>query len=287
MKLILMGTPDFAVPAFKELINSEHEILCVFTQPPRPAGRGMDLKKSPVQMLAEENNIDVFTPEKLLSDNVDLEIFNECDAAIVIAYGLIIPEFLLGKPSHGFLNVHPSDLPRWRGAAPIQRTVLAGDKSTALCIMKMDAGLDTGDVLSREQIDLPVDMTSGKLHDLMAEKSGAALLGVLENIENITPKSQQGEATYAKKISKKEALIDFSKTAAEIDCLIRGMHPYPLAKFEKDGKVYKIHEAEIAEKIGDNEFRLKCADGYIKPIIIQKQGGKPMKIGEFLRGNKL
>lgn len=280
-----MGTPEFAVPAFKALLQA-HEVVAAYTQPPRPAGRGQKERKSPVHVLAEKSGIPVFTPVKLTDEKP------VADIAVVAAYGLLLPEWFLKLFKYGCINIHPSALPRWRGAAPIQRTVLAGDSETAICIMQMEKGLDTGPVLKRETLPVSPHITSGQLHDLLAEKSVPLLLDVLAHIDSIKPKPQLSDGViYAKKIEKSEARIDWNKSAAEINCLIRGLNPTPGAYFEHAGERVKIWEAEFgidgagpAGSVLDDQLTIACGNGTIRPTLLQRAGGTKLSANDFLRG---
>ena len=283
-----MGTPEFAVPALKALLQS-HEVVAAYSQPPRPAGRGQMLRKSPIQTLAEEAKIPVFTPTKLIPDQKP----PAADIAVVAAYGLLLPEWFLQSFKYGCINIHPSALPRWRGAAPIQRTVLAGDKETAICIMQMEKGLDTGPVLKREILPVPPRITSGELHNLLSEKSAPLLLDVLKNIDSLKPQTQSTEGvTYAKKVEKSEALIDWRKSAAEIDCLVRGLNPFPGAYFEYDYQRIKILAGEPRQAaapspagiVKNNALYVACGEGVYVPYTLQREGKKPAPVEEFLRG---
>lgn len=290
MKIIFMGTPEFAVPALRGLIASEHEVVAVYSQPPRPAGRGQKERKSPIHILAEEKNIPVFTPVKLTPDHKPLV----ADIAVVAAYGLLLPEWFLKSFKYGCINIHPSALPRWRGAAPIQRTVLAGDATTDICIMQMEKGLDTGAVLERETLPVPPRITSGELHDVLAEKSVSLLLKVLANIETIKPEVQSMEGlTYAKKIEKSEARIDWRKPAEEIDRLVRGLNPFPGAYFEVNGERVKVWEAEVelgvrssefGGKILDDKLLIRCGENALRLLKLQREGKRAVSADEFLRG---
>lgn len=290
MRIIFMGTPEFAVPALKGLIASEHDVTAVYSQPPRPAGRGQKERKSPIHLLAEEHNIPVLTPEKLTTNNQQ----PIADIAVVAAYGLLLPEWFLQSFKYGCINIHPSALPRWRGAAPIQRTVLAGDTTTDICIMQMEKGLDTGAVLKRETLPVSPHITSGELHDILAEKSVSLLLDVLINIEHIKPELQSAEGvTYAKKIEKSEARIDWSKPADEIDRLVRGLNPFPGAYFEVNGERVKVWEAEVefgvwnfefGGKILDDKLLIGCGKNALRLLKLQREGKKAVSAEEFLRG---
>lgn len=282
-----MGTPAFAVPALQALINSEHEIVAVYTAPPKPAGRKMELKKSEIHLLAEENDLQV-KPLKTLKD----EILPECDVAVVAAYGILLPKHILNSPKFGCINIHPSKLPRWRGAAPVQRAIMAGDEETAICIMQMDEGLDTGDVL--RQVDLPLsrEITAGELHDQTAMLGAVMTLEVIEDIANTTPQKQSDDGlTYAKKITKQDELIDWQKTAQEISNQIRGLNPFPGAYFLYNNEKFKIFEHEVLDASGDagkflEELIIACGQGAIKINTIQRQGKRVMNAKEFLNGFK-
>jgi methionyl-tRNA formyltransferase len=288
-KIIFMGTPEFAVPALKGLLKA-HEVVAVYTQPPRPAGRGQKDRKSPIHLLAEQNNIPFFTPTKLATCNLQ----PAADIAVVAAYGLLLPEWFLQSFKYGCINIHPSALPRWRGAAPIQRTVLAGDTHTDICIMQMEKGLDTGAVLKRESLPVPPRITSGELHDILAEKSVPLLLDVLKNIDSITPQPQSAEGiTYARKIEKSEARIDWNKSAEEIDRLVRGLNPFPGAYFEVNGERVKVWQAEVvvgvwslecSGKILDDTLLIRCGGNALRLLKLQREGKKAVSAEEFLRG---
>jgi methionyl-tRNA formyltransferase len=285
MRIVFMGTPAFAVPAFKALLQA-HEVVAAYTQPPRPAGRGQKERKSPVQLVAEKAGIPVFTPVKLTDEKPIADI------AVVAAYGLLLPEWFLKLFKYGCINIHPSALPRWRGAAPIQRTILAGDSETATCIMQMEKGLDTGPILKSEPLPVLPQMTSGQLHDLLAEKSVPLLLEVLQQIDSLTPKVQLPNGViYAKKIEKSEARIHWDKSAAEIDCLVRGLNPTPGAYFEYAGERVKIWEAVFNTDgsgpggvVLDDQLTIACGSGTIRPTLLQRAGGTKLSVDDFLRG---
>lgn len=284
-----MGTPDFAVPALQGLIASEHEVVAVYTAQPRPAGRGKKLRQSAVHDVAEAAGLDVRTPSSLKTESLP-----ECDIAVVVAYGLLLPQHVLDAPKYGCLNIHPSALPRWRGAAPLQRTIMAGDVSTAVCIMQMDAGLDTGAVLMREDFDLPAKMTAGELHDKCAEIGAKLTLETIANIAGLQPEIQPEDGvTYAKKILKDDERIDWSKTAVEIECQIRGLNPFPGAYFEYDGQKVKVHAADVVDAEGDagvaldDKLTIACGQGALKVVNLQKAGKRAMSAADFLSGNKI
>jgi methionyl-tRNA formyltransferase len=285
MRIVFMGTPDFAVPTLQALIDSaQHEVVAVYSQPPRPSGRGHKVTPSAVHQLADKHGIAVHTP-KTLKDAVLQAQFrcHSADIAVVAAYGLLLPDVILQTYPKGCINVHPSELPRWRGAAPIQRTIMAGDTSTAMCIMQMGSGLDTGDVLLREAYAISPDMTAGALHDAMAAKGAECILRVLEEYDTITPEPQQGAATYAKKISKEEAMIDWSRPADDIINHIRGLNPYPAARTDIGGEVVKIFAAVPTD--ANTPLGFTCGDGKTLAISeLQRAGKKRMSAVEALRG---
>lgn len=284
MRIIFMGTPDFAVPALEALIGA-HQVVAVYSQPPRPAGRGLKDTPSPVQLLAEKHRIPVHTPISLKSAEEQQKFRDlNADIAVVVAYGLLLPQAILSGTKHGCINIHPSALPRWRGAAPLQRTIMAGDSFTDICIMQMDAGLDTGDVLKRHAHVIAPGTTAGELHDMLARESAPVLLETLAEIANGTAKpvkqSDDG-VTYASKISKEEAKLDFNAPAEQVLNKILGLSPFPGAYFEHGGERIKIYNASLTEK---NAFPLQCNPGALYPTELQRPGKKRMKIDEFLVG---
>ncbi len=290
-----MGTPDFAVPALNSLINSErNNVKAVFTREPKPKGRGMKLQKSPIHELAEANNIDVHTPKTLKGEG-PLDTINsiEADIIVVVAYGFIVPAKILEAKKYGCLNIHPSDLPRYRGAAPLQRTIINGDKKSAVCIMQMDEGMDTGDVLLKEVFDLEERMSLQNLHDKCAKMGGDMLLEVLGNIDSLEPKKQASSGvTHASKLRKEESVIEWSRGAQEIDCQIRGMLPWPGASFEHKGKMIKIIEAIPTENLHQYEagtvmndhFEIACGSGTLCLQIIKPEGKGKMNASDYLKG---
>lgn len=299
LRVVFMGTPEFSVPMLTAIIGHGYEVVAVYSQPPRPAGRrGLELTKSPVHEKAEQFGIPVFTP-KTLRDAEEQEKFRalNADVAIVVAYGLILPKEILEAPRLGCYNGHASLLPRWRGAAPIQRAIMAGDKETAMMVMKMDEGLDTGPVAMLEKIAITPDMTSGELHDKLS-LAGADLmvraLGALER-ESLTLAEQPEEGvTYAAKIDKAEARINWAQPAEVIHNLIRGINPFPGAWCEMviNGKTerVKILRSEVVRGSGapgsllDDQLTVACLDGALRLVQLQRSGGKPMLANEFLRG---
>ena len=294
MTIAFMGTPDFAVPALVALHEAGHELVCVYTQPPSPAGRGKKLQPSPVHRKAEELGIEVRHPTSLKNQDAQAEFAAlQADVAVVAAYGLILPQAVLDAPSYGCLNIHASILPRWRGAAPIHRAILAGDAETGVTIMQMEAGLDTGPMLAK--VITPIDAkTTGELTEELAELGANAMVGVLNDLEHLAAIPQDnGAATYAPKIDKAEARIDWSKPAEEIERLARGLAPFPGAWFESDGERVKLLRAELAEGSGNpgevlNEnFTIACGSGAIRPLRLQRAGKPAMDREDFLRGNPI
>jgi len=294
MTIAFMGTPDFAVPALVALHEAGHELVCVYTQPPRPAGRGKKLQPSPVHRKAEELGIEVRHPTSLKNQDAQVEFAAlQADVAVVAAYGLILPQAVLDAPSYGCLNIHASILPRWRGAAPIHRAILAGDAETGVTIMQMEAGLDTGPMLAK--VITPIDAkTTGELTEELAELGANAMVGVLNDLEHLAAIPQDdGAATYAPKIDKAEARIDWSKPAEEIERRARGLAPFPGAWFESDGERVKLLRAELAEGSGNpgevlNEnFTIACGSGAIRPLRLQRAGKPAMDREDFLRGNPI
>ncbi len=293
MRLIFMGTPDFSVKALEALIKSGHEVVAVYSQPPRPAGRGQKEQKSPVHLAAEKHNIVVKTPTSLKNpaEQNEFAAFG-ADVAVVAAYGLILPQAILDCCP--CLNIHASILPRWRGAAPIQRAILAGDETSGVTIMRMDAGLDTGDMLLLQEVDIEAGMSAGALHDELSSVGATLIVKSLNDFDKLKPiKQNDNAATYAKKISKDEAKIIWDKTGAEIDRHIRAFNPYPGAYFEYDNNKIKIFEADFKPISGlkqtpgciiDDKLSIACKDGAIVPIMVQRQGKKTMSTEELLRG---
>lgn len=292
MRIIFMGTPDFAVPALRALHDAGHDIACVYTQPPRPAGRGKKLKPSPVQRAAEELGLPVRSPKSLKSDEAreDFAALG-ADVAIVAAYGLILPQIILDAPTHGCINIHASILPRWRGAAPIHRAIMAGDEGTGVTIMQMEAGLDTGPMLAT--IRTPIEAkTTGELTEELAELGAGLMVQVLRELPNHIPVTQNNaEATYAPKIDKAEARIDWTLSAAELVRHIHGLAPFPGAWFEHDGQRVKVLRAGIADGSGaagevlDDDLTIACRSGAMRPARLQRAGKPAMDRADFLRGN--
>ena len=286
-----MGTPDFAVPALRALAEAGHEVACVYTQPPRPAGRGKKLMPSPVQVEAERLGVEVRSPVSLRNTEAQAAFAAlGADVAVVAAYGLILPQAVLDAPRHGCLNIHASLLPRWRGAAPIHRAVMAGDAETGVTIMQMEAGLDTGPMLHK--VRTPVGTkTTGELFAELGAMGAAAMVEVLADLAAFPPEVQdESLAIYAPKIDKAEARIDWAQDAAVIERTVRGLAPFPGAWFELEGERVKLLLAEVVDASGapgtvlDEDFTIACGSGAIRPLRLQRAGKPAMARDEFLRG---
>ncbi|MCK4860325.1 MAG: methionyl-tRNA formyltransferase [Rhodobacteraceae bacterium] len=295
MRLIFMGTPEFSVSVLDQLVSAGHEIACVYSQPPRPAGRGKKPRPSPVQKRAEELGLEVRTPLnfKNEADRAEFAALN-AEAAVVVAYGLILPQAILDAPERGCFNIHASLLPRWRGAAPIQRAIMAGDAETGVCIMQMEAGLDTGPVLLRTETPITATDTAATLHDRLADMGAALMVEALAKIDTLTPESQPDEGmTYAAKIDKAEARIDWSKSSAEVDRLIRGISPFPGAWFQVNGQRVKALLSELVDGDGsagtalDDGLTIACGEGAVRLLNVQKAGKGPQPAEVFLLGTKV
>ncbi|MGR3433602.1 MAG: methionyl-tRNA formyltransferase [Shimia sp.] len=294
MRLVFMGTPDFSVPALDALVAAGHEVACVYTQPPRPAGRGKRPRPTPVQVRAEALGLPVRHPETLKADE-DRAAFAALDAevAVVVAYGLILPRAVLDAPRHGCLNIHASLLPRWRGAAPIHRAVMAGDAETGVCIMRMEAGLDTGPVLSRHATPIGPEDTTGDLHDRLAAMGAEAVVAALRDLPTLVaiPQPEEG-VTYAAKIDKAEARVDWTRPATEIDRYVRGLSPAPGAWCLADGARLKLLRSTVAEGAGPPGTRLDgltiaCGTGAIAVTQAQREGKRPTSAEDILNGAPL
>lgn len=294
LRLAFMGTPDFAVPALRALVEAGHEVIAVYCQPPRPAGRGQKERPSAVQAAAEELGLTVHTPASLRKPEAQ-EAFAALalDIAVVAAYGLILPKPVLDAPKHGCLNIHASLLPRWRGAAPIQRAILAGDTKTGITIMQMDEGLDTGAMLLQETVAIGGNTTAETLHDALADCGGRMILKALEQVEagTLEPRPQPEDGvTYAKKIEPANARIDWRASAAEVDRTVRAFAPNPGAWFQADGKRIKLLAAEITKGAGepgtvlDDTLTIACGEGAIRATRLQREGRRAMDAADFLRG---
>ena len=298
LRIAFMGTPGFSIPCLNEVLASEHDVVAVYTQPPRPAGRGQSEKKSPVHEIADSLGLDVRCPKTLKTKEAQ-DGFSalDLDVAIVVAYGLILPQPILDTPKHGCINVHASLLPRWRGAAPIQRAIMAGDRETGVCTMQMDAGLDTGDVLLRAETPIIETMTSGMLHDTLSQMGADVLRQTLEALvqNQLAPKPQPDTGiTYADKIDKAEARIDWSKPAAQVSRLIRALSPFPGAWFELPGSKKPIRvkalnatvtdlEGPAGEALND-DLVIACGEKSVQLTLLQREGKKSAQSKDFLRG---
>lgn len=293
MKVVFMGTPYFAVPALEKLIK-EHNVVCVYTREPKLSGRGNKLNKTPVHLIAEANGIEVRTP-KTLRNTEELQKFTElkADVAVVAAYGLILPLPILEAYPFGCLNLHASLLPRWRGAAPIQRAIEAGDAKSGVTVMQVAEGLDTGDMLLKGEVEITSSTTGGELHDKLALQGAELISRILSDIKSFVPQPQpQDGACYAAKIDKAECKLDFNQKADVLCRKIRAFNPYPAMFFEYGGERFKVLEAHKAEKYApagtiiedNNSLLIACTDGALNITQIQRQGKKLMTIGELLRG---
>ncbi len=292
MRLIFMGTPDFSVQILGALVDAGHEIACVYSQPPRPSGRGKAARKTPVHQRAEALGLPVRTPLNF-KDPSDVRELKALDAqiAVVVAYGLLLPQAVLDGPARGCLNIHASLLPRWRGAAPIQRAIMAGDTQTGVCIMQMDAGLDTGPVLLRRETPIEPSDTAASLHDRLAGLGAKAICDALAQLDTLTPQPQpETGATYAKKIDKAEARIDWSAPATTIDRHIRGLSPFPGAWSELGGERIKFLMSSVAAGQGapgetlDDALTIATGSGAVKIHRLQRAGKSAADTQDVLRG---
>ena len=299
MRIIFAGTPDFAAVALAALLESEHEVVAVYTQPDRPAGRGRKLKPGPVKALAIEHNIPVYQPLSLKdpSEQTQLAEF-KADVMVVAAYGLLLPEAVLTTPRYGCLNIHASLLPRWRGAAPIQRAILAGDAETGITIMQMDVGLDTGDMLLKTNCPIESTDTASVLHDRLAEMGASALLEVLSKIPNglQAEKQHEADACYARKLDKAEAQIDWQQPAELIARQVQAFNAWPVAQTRLGDKIIRVWQAQAlsensqktpgtvlrADKTG---FDIVCGEGMLHITYLQLPGGKAMDATALLNGH--
>jgi methionyl-tRNA formyltransferase len=294
MRLIFMGTPDFAVPTLVELAARGHEIAAVYTRAPKPAGRGMGVQHTPVEREARRLALAVHTPRSLKDEEAQAAFrTHKVDAAVVVAYGLILPKSVLEAPRLGCFNIHASLLPRWRGAAPINRAIMAGDTESGVTIMKMDEGLDTGAMAMAERTPIGADMTAGDLHDVLARLGADLMLRALSAAERgsltLTPQPDKS-VTYAEKISKNETRIDWSKPGKQVHDHIRGLSPFPGAWFEVDGARVKALRSTKGEGSGaagtalDDKLTIACGAGAVRLTQVQRAGKQPMLADEFLRG---
>lgn len=297
-RLAFMGSPDFAVPALAELIARGHEIACVYAQPPRPAGRGQQLRKTPVHAFAESRGIEVRTPKSLKKPPEQAAFAAlQVDLAVVVAYGLILPKTILDSPKHGCINLHGSLLPRWRGAAPIQRALMAGDAVTGVQAMRMEEGLDTGPVILSAETEIEFDDTAQTLHDRLAALGAPLLADAVALIEQgaavETPQAADG-VTYAHKIDPAEARIDWTRPARDIDRQIRGLSPFPGAWFEMPGPQGPVRMKALMSRVAvgegapgtllDDHLRVACGEGAVRLMRVQREGRQALDAEDFLRG---
>ena len=292
-RIVFMGTPAFAAVALKALVDAGHEVIAVYSQPPRPGGRrGLELQKSPVHALAEELGIAVHTPVSLKNaDEAAAFAALRADVAVVAAYGLILPKAVLAAPRHGCLNIHASLLPRWRGAAPIQRAIMAGDASTGVTIMQMAEGLDTGPMVLKEELAIGAGMNAGGLHDALAEIGARLICQALDQLPDLKPGPQPVDGvTYAAKITKEECRIDWRRSASELDRHIRGLSPAPGAFIEIGGERLTILAADpvagsdAAGTTIDDRLTIACGEGALRPTLVKRAGKRAMSVEEMLRG---
>ena len=298
MNIIFAGTPHFAASALGALLNTEHKILAVLTQPDRPAGRGMQLTASPVKELAIKYGLPVLQPASLKSEDIQQTLLAlKADVMVVAAYGLILPSAVLNIPRFGCLNIHASLLPRWRGAAPIQRAILAGDTETGITIMQMDAGLDTGDMLCKYPCPILATDDAQSLHDKLADIGATGIVDALQQLEKSTvhpEKQDDSQACYAAKLSKQEALVDWSLDSAVLERTIRGYFPFPVAHTEFNGTPIKLLRARTGLQetasagtvlaVNKSEIVVACGRGTLALEVLQKPGGKPLQAAQFVQG---
>ncbi|GHC55421.1 methionyl-tRNA formyltransferase [Neogemmobacter tilapiae] len=292
MRVIFMGTPDFSVPAL-QAIAAVHDVVAIYSQPPRPAGRGQAERPGPVHQAALALGLPVFHPKSLKSAEAQAEFAaHQADVAVVVAYGLILPKAILDAPKHGCVNIHASLLPRWRGAAPIHRAIMAGDAETGVCIMQMEAGLDTGPVLLRERLAIGAGDTTGDLHDRLSDLGAKMIVQALGALGSWVPEVQPEEGvTYAHKIDKAEARVDWSLPAEQVDRLIRGLSPFPGAWCMAGAERLKLLRSGLAEGAGEPGqvlpgagLRIACGLGAVEIVMAQREGKKPAQTADLLRG---
>jgi methionyl-tRNA formyltransferase len=291
VRIAYAGTPEFAVPPLIALLRSQHAVVGVLTQPDRPKGRGRHVAPSPVKLIAQQHEVPISQPQSLRDGAARADLIEwRPDVLVVVAYGLILPQGVLDLPHHGCLNIHASLLPRWRGAAPIQRAVLAGDRETGVTLMRMDAGLDTGPILLQETVPVRATDTAGSLHDSLSELGAGVLLKALEGLESgsLTARPQPGEGvTYAAKITKSEAVIDWAQSAAEIARKVRAFNPWPIAETRLDGEQIRVYAASVAPVPGalapgtltvtsDGDAMVACGVGALTLTEVQRPGRRPI-----------
>tara|TARA_R110000850_G_scaffold32328_5_gene89007 strand:- start:1019 stop:1933 length:915 start_codon:yes stop_codon:yes gene_type:complete len=295
MRIVFMGTPEFSVPVLEALVEAGHEIAAVYSQPPRPAGRGKKDRPGPVHAGAEALGLEVRTPVSLRTPEAQAEFAAlGADVAVVVAYGLILPQAILDAPVRGCLNIHASLLPRWRGAAPIQRAIMAGDSETGVCIMQMEAGLDTGPVLLRDRLEIGAEETTAQLHDRLSTMGARLIVEALADLDTLAPEVQPEDGVvYAAKIDKTEARIDWSLPAVEVDRMIRGLSPFPGAWFERDGVRIKVLGSRLVDGAGaagvvlDDELRVACGSGAVALTRLQRAGKAVQDVDVFQRGAQI
>ena len=301
MRIVFAGTPDFAATALKALLAAGHTVVGVYSQPDRPAGRGRKLMPSPVKQVALDAGLPVFQPDSLKPDDAQQELAAlNPDVMIVAAYGLILPKAVLDIPTHGCLNIHASLLPRWRGAAPIQRAIAAGDRETGITIMQMDVGLDTGDMLLKTSTPIRPDDTGGRLHDRLAEMGGSAIVEALTSLSKgeLTGEAQNDdEANYAHKLSKEEGHIDWTRSAPEIERLIRAFNPWPGTFTDLGDQRIRIHQAEALAQSSDKSpgtvlrreregIDIACGTGSLRVTSVQLPGTRALSVNDLINGGK-
>lgn len=301
MKVIFMGTPDFAVPTLEKLIEAGHEVIAVVTQPDRPKNRGMQMQESPVKEVAKKHNIPVYQPERVKKDREFLDNMKNlnADVNVVVAFGQILPKELLDAPKYGSINVHGSLLPKYRGAAPIQWSVINGDEMAGVTTMYMDEGLDTGDMILKAEVKIGEEETAGELYERLKVLGADLLIKTLAEVETgtATREKQPEDFSYAPMLTKETGKIDWSKTSKEIDSLVRGVNPWPSAYTELNGKKIKVHKVKILDKKGDpgsviesdpkNGLVVGTKDGAVELVEIQPENKKKMLAKEYLRGNSI
>ena len=295
LRLAFMGTPDFAVPSLVALADAGHDIAAVYAQPPRPAGRGQRPMPSPVQQAAVARRIPVRTPTRLDAAAAEAFAALHLDAAVVAAYGLILPKAVLAAPRLGCINIHASLLPRWRGAAPIQRAVLAGDGESGVTIMQMEEGLDTGPILTAERVPISAATTGQQLHDALAALGARLILAALDDVAagRLVPQPQPAAgATYAKKLRREEGMLDWRQPAAELERRVRAFDPWPGAFFEHQGERIKVLAAALGRAsadaapgtVLDERVLVQCGEGALRPLVLQRPGRAAQPVDAFLRG---